>query len=109
MIGDSTKAELFINDQYLRKYKPKSILCYPVLRQDNLIGIIYLENNLTIDAFTKQRLEVLNILSTQIAISIENSEFYANLEAKVDERTANLNQALQQVKLLKEKQDGDYF
>lgn len=109
VIGDSTKAELFINDQYLRKYKPKSILCYPVLRQDNLIGIIYLENNLTIDAFTKQRLEVLNILSTQIAISFENSEFYANLEAKVDERTANLNQALQQVKLLKEKQDGDYF
>ena len=54
-------------------------------------------------------MEVLNILSTQIAISIENSEFYANLEAKVEERTANLNQALQQVKSLKEKQDGDYF
>ncbi|MBP9886782.1 MAG: AAA family ATPase [Leptospiraceae bacterium] len=109
VIGDANKEELFINDQYLRNKKPKSILCYPVMRQDNLIGLIYLENNYTTDAFTKERLEVLNILSTQIAISVENSELYANLEAKVEERTANLNLALQQVKVLKEKQDGDYF
>lgn len=109
VIGDASKEELFINDPYLRKWNPKSILCYPVLRHDRLIGIIYLENNFTVDAFTKERLEVLGILSTQIAISMENSELYSNLEAKVGERTANLNQALKEVQVLKEKQDADYF
>ena len=31
-----------------------------------LIGIIYLENNFTVDAFTKERLEVLGILFTKL-------------------------------------------
>jgi|JI10StandDraft_1071094.scaffolds.fasta_scaffold15603_2 histidine kinase len=109
VLRDASKEDLFINDPYLRKWNPKSILCYPVLRHDSLIGIIYLENNYTVDAFTRERLEVLSILSTQIAISIENSELYANLEAKVEERTANLNHALKEVQVLKEKQDADYF
>ncbi|HMW04326.1 MAG TPA: AAA family ATPase [Leptospiraceae bacterium] len=109
VISDARKEDLFINDPYLRKKNPKSILCYPVLRHERLIGLIYLENNYTINAFTKERLEVLAILSSQLAISIENSELYSNLEAKVTERTANLNQALHEVQLLKEKQDADYF
>jgi signal transduction histidine kinase len=54
------------------------------------MGILYLENNLTTGAFTLERLEVLNLLSSQIAISIENYFLYNHLEQKVADRTSEL-------------------
>jgi GAF domain-containing protein len=60
------------------------------VNQGKLIGILYLENNLTEGAFTPKRLEVLKVLSSQIAISIENALLYRTLEQKVEERTAQL-------------------
>ena len=80
----------FTADAYIVKNKPQSVLCVPILHQGKLIGIIYLENNLTPGAFTADRLEVINILSAQAAISIENARFYEKLETKVDEHTTQL-------------------
>ncbi len=83
-----------IHDSYIVEYQPKSVLCLPIQHQGKTLGILYLENNLTTNAFTPDRLAVLNILSSQAAISIENAQLYANLEAKVAERTQELSQAL---------------
>ncbi|MCB0166190.1 MAG: SpoIIE family protein phosphatase, partial [Anaerolineae bacterium] len=60
--------------------RPKSILCTPLVHQGELSGILYLENNLTTAAFTPERIEVLQFLSTQIAISIENAVLYDDLK-----------------------------
>ncbi len=109
LLNDATKKGIFINDNYVKEKHPQSILCYPVINQGNLVGVVYLENNLTTDAFTPDRVEILKILSSQIAVSVENSLLYANLEEKVEERTRDLNQALVEVRGLKEQQDGDYF
>ena len=57
-------------------------------------GVLYLENNLTTNAFTADRVELLNVLSSQAAISIENSRLYQTLEHKVEERTKELSQTL---------------
>jgi predicted ATPase/signal transduction histidine kinase/CheY-like chemotaxis protein/tRNA A-37 threonylcarbamoyl transferase component Bud32 len=83
----------YSDDPYVRKHRPKSVVCFPIIKQDALVGIIYLENNLVEGAFTPARLEVLNILSAQIAISIENAELYEDLEEKVKQRTADLQEA----------------
>ncbi|MEG4322370.1 MULTISPECIES: AAA family ATPase [unclassified Microcoleus] len=83
-----------INDSYIIECLPKSVLCLPIQHQGKIIAILYLENNLTTNAFTPDRLAVLKILSSQAAISIENAQLYANLEAKVEERTQELSQAL---------------
>ena len=64
---------LFINDEYISSNKIKSVLCLPILNQGKLIGILYLENNLAENNFTSERLEVLKLISTQVAISIENA------------------------------------
>ncbi|TGN21047.1 protein kinase domain-containing protein [Leptospira idonii] len=109
ILNDAVNEGMFVNDFYIKNKRPKSILCYPILNQGNLVGAVYLENNLTTDAFTPDRIEVLKILSSQIAVSVENSILYANLEEKVNERTKDLNQALTEVSGLKEQQDGDYF
>ena len=86
VLEDAAKDGKF-QDSYIKTNKPKSILCIPLLNQGKLIGIVYLENNLTAGAFTKDRIEVLNILSSQAAISIENARLYSNLENLTKEKT----------------------
>ena len=62
----------------------------PILHQGKFIGILYLENNLTTGAFTQERINLMSLLSGQIATSIENAMLYNSLERKVEERTAEL-------------------
>lgn len=90
VLHDTEKPEKFSKDPYILKYRPKSILCLPLIYQGNLVSILYLENRLTTNVFTPTRLELLHSLSAQIAISIENARLYANLEEKVKERTKDL-------------------
>ena len=86
VIEDVTK-EGKLKDSYIRKNKPKSVLCIPLLSKGKIVGIVYLENNLTSGAFTKDRIEVIKILSSQAAISIENASLYSNLESITKEKT----------------------
>jgi predicted ATPase/signal transduction histidine kinase len=92
-----------LNDPYLIQQQPKSVLCTPIQNQGKLIAILYLENNLTPDAFTPNRLEVLNVLSSQAAISIENAKLYETLEIKVEERTQELREKNKELQTTLEK------
>lgn len=99
VLNNAAKEGIFVKDSYIIKTQVKSILCTPVINQNKLIGIIYLENNLTVGAFTPARLEIVKILSTQIVISLENALLYKNLEEysrtlkeKVKERTFELSE-----------------
>jgi signal transduction histidine kinase/CheY-like chemotaxis protein len=94
VLSDATQEERFSQDPYIVKQAPKSILGMPLVNQGKLTGILYLENRLTEGAFTPQRLQILNMLSSQLAISIENSLLYNNLEQKVAERTQALQQEI---------------
>ncbi|MCA1995179.1 MAG: GAF domain-containing protein, partial [Coleofasciculus sp. S288] len=84
VLNDATREDKFKLDPYICRNQPKSILCVPLINQDKLISIVYLENNLTTGAFTPARLEILKLLSAQAAISIENAKLY--LEVKESER-----------------------
>ncbi|HEY9674519.1 MAG TPA: AAA family ATPase [Waterburya sp.] len=97
VLNDATNEGNFTNDPYIQEHQPKSILCVPLINQGKLTSIIYLENNLTTGAFTPDRLEIIKVLSSSAAISIENARLYANLaeynrtlETKVEERTVEL-------------------
>ena len=87
VLKNASQEGKFTNDPKIIKRRAKSLLCAPLLNQGKLTGIIYLENELVEGAFTKDRLTVLNLLSAQSAISIENASLYNNLEKKVIERT----------------------
>ncbi|HEY9651825.1 MAG TPA: adenylate/guanylate cyclase domain-containing protein, partial [Coleofasciculaceae cyanobacterium] len=84
VLNDATHEDKFKLDPYIIYNQPKSILCVPLINQGKLISIVYLENNLTIGAFTPDRVEVLKLLSFQAAISIENAQLYT--EVKESER-----------------------
>ncbi|MFN6481721.1 MULTISPECIES: ATP-binding sensor histidine kinase [unclassified Nostoc] len=76
VLVDATADPTLTNDPYIVRQQPKSILCSPILHQGQLKGILYLENNLAMGAFTSDRVELLNLICTQAAISLENARLY---------------------------------
>lgn len=81
VLDDATAQTEFTADPYLLSHQPRSVLCTPILNQGKFIGLLYLENPLTVAAFTRDRLEVIHLLCTQAAISLENARLYRNLQA----------------------------
>lgn len=81
VLDDAANEGAFRQDYYINSQQPKSVLCAPLLNQGQLIGLLYLENNLTTAAFTQDRLEMLKLLSSQAAISLENAQLYNNISA----------------------------
>ena len=79
-MDNASREERFVEDDYIQRERPKSILCAPITHKSALSGIIYLENNLVEGAFTPRRLEVIKHLSSQIAISLENARLHENLK-----------------------------
>jgi histidine kinase len=100
VLNDAILESRFSQDPYISQHQPKSVLCTPLLHQGKLSGILYIENNLTTNAFTTERLEILQLLSTQAAIALENARLYNQLEIRVQERTLELTQANQQLEEL---------
>jgi len=80
VVLDDAQQGKFRNDVYVRNRQPKSVLCAPVAHQGKLIGAVYLENNQVTGAFTPDRLEALNILMSQVSVSIENATLYSRQE-----------------------------
>ncbi len=69
----------FAADTYFAQRQPKSVLCLPILRQSALVGLLYLENSLATHAFTPERVQVLELLASQAAISLDNARLYADV------------------------------
>ncbi len=80
VLNDALHVGMFTRDTYLIEKRPKSVLVIPLLHQSQLVGILYLENHLLTESFTVDCVEVLRLLSSQIAISIDNAVLYSNLE-----------------------------
>jgi predicted ATPase/signal transduction histidine kinase/tRNA A-37 threonylcarbamoyl transferase component Bud32 len=97
VLNDATHSELFANDSTILQQQSKSVLCFQILYKNQMVGLFYFENNLTKGAFTSDRLAVLKMLSTQIAISLENAQTMATLDAKVVERTCQLNTKVEEL------------
>ena len=92
ILDDAVKDERFSKDSYLNQIRIASLLCLPIIHQQELIGIIYLENRLTKGSFNTDRTDLLSLLSGQIAITVHNAMLYDTLEQKVIERTKEIEQ-----------------
>ena len=71
----------FIHEPYIQHHQTQSVFCLPLLNQNKLVGVLYLENQLAAGVFTSERAQVLNLLSTQAAIAIKNAKLYSELRA----------------------------
>ncbi|PTL78248.1 ATP-binding sensor histidine kinase [Vitiosangium sp. GDMCC 1.1324] len=87
VLADTSRQGAFVSDPYVARHAVKSTLTVPIQRPSRTVGVLYLENNLATRAFTPERVRVLRLLSSQIAISLENSLLFERLRIEVDERT----------------------
>jgi predicted ATPase/GAF domain-containing protein/tRNA A-37 threonylcarbamoyl transferase component Bud32 len=95
--GDASRERRFLHDPYIAARQPKSVLCMALTRQNRLIGILYLENNRAIDAFTTYRVELLRLLTSQAGVAIENALLYTRVHEMTDELRVNNEQLEVQV------------
>jgi predicted ATPase/signal transduction histidine kinase/tRNA A-37 threonylcarbamoyl transferase component Bud32 len=73
LLENAAEGHRFTADGYIARVRPRSVLCMPILRQSKVVGVLYVENELVTGAFTHDRLAVLELLSSQAAISLENA------------------------------------
>ena len=93
VLAEPAQGGRFRQDPYILERRPRSVLCAPIQHKGKLTGLIYLENNQIAGAFTAERLEALNVLMLQIAVSIENAMLYAQREqqaSKIEQANAAL-------------------
>lgn len=95
VLDNAAETGMFVDDPYVASRLTSSVLCLPIVGKGKTVGVLYLENSLCTGAFTPERAEILRLLSSQMAISIENARLYADLEKSRD-RLSRWNQMLEQ-------------
>ncbi|MBW8898171.1 MAG: response regulator, partial [Massilia sp.] len=86
LLGDATRPHPFAADPYFATRQTKSLLCLPILRHASLVGLMLLEHRTVPNAFTAERLQVLDVLAAPAAISLENALLYDALREENAER-----------------------
>ncbi|MGD1805533.1 trifunctional serine/threonine-protein kinase/ATP-binding protein/sensor histidine kinase [Dapis sp. BLCC M126] len=88
---ENLKTDLPVMDEYLSQQRPQSLLCLPLLNQRQLVGILYLQNQLTSGVFTSDRLLIIKFLCTQAAISLEKARLYKQSQAYAQQLEVSLS------------------
>jgi predicted ATPase/serine phosphatase RsbU (regulator of sigma subunit) len=108
VLADAAAEPRFARDPYIARQRPKSLLCLAMLHQGRLVGVLYLENNAATNAFSVERVELLQFVAAQAAVAVENATLYGelraattelrrtndNLETQVAQRTEELRRTL---------------
>ena len=79
VLADAAVEGPFVEDPYIRRERPRSIVCTPLMNQARLTGVLYLENNLATGVFTADRAHVLQMIAAQAAIAVENARLFAEI------------------------------
>jgi PAS domain S-box-containing protein len=84
ILGDAVMPNLFSEDPYLSRRQPRSVLCLPLIRQGTPGGLLYLENTKAPHLFTPERAQLLELLASQAAISLQTAALYTDLQLQVE-------------------------
>ena len=83
ILDDAALASKYASDPYIARVRPRSLLCLPILRQGEVVGLLYLENDLAAGAFTDARLGALELLASQAALAIDNARLYRDAQEAI--------------------------
>lgn len=110
VINEAINNQLFHFDTYILKNNIKSLACYPIIIDNEIIGVIYLENKSYSKAFSTESEGALDIIIAQGSISIKNAKEYDeiskrknNLENLVQKKSEEIQEI--EKKLVKEIED----
>jgi len=100
LVEDATRDDRLARDPYVAALDRCSLLVVPILSQGVPRAMVLLENRLSRNMFTAERLDAVVLIAGQLAVSLDNAMLYASLEGKVAERTEELEAANQQLQKL---------
>jgi two-component system NtrC family sensor kinase len=82
----------------------RSVMCVPLVREERLIGLVYISSSTTNKTFTRHDLDLMAAIAAQVALALLNAEAFATikelnagLEAKVKARTLELERAYEEL------------
>ncbi|MFM0075929.1 AAA family ATPase [Paraburkholderia sediminicola] len=79
LADDPHDSPVYAQDVYIRRKRPRSVLCVPLMRYSTLVGVLYLENNLAAKVFTAAKSAVLEVIASQAAFALENARLYEDI------------------------------
>ena len=77
-------------DAYLSDSQISAVMCFPLEREETLVGLVYVENSVTAGAFSPAQIGVATFLAAQASLAITNALLVEQLEEKVAARTQEL-------------------
>ncbi|WP_087751672.1 trifunctional serine/threonine-protein kinase/ATP-binding protein/sensor histidine kinase [Paraburkholderia caledonica] len=83
---DPHDSPVYAQDVYIRRKRPRSVLCVPLMRYSTLVGVLYLENDLAAKVFTAAKAAVLEVIASQAAFALENARLYDDLVEQNEQR-----------------------
>ncbi|MCP4398788.1 MAG: response regulator, partial [bacterium] len=108
VLDDASSDARFQADRYMMETRPKSVLCTPIVKQTQSLGIIYLENNLTTGAFNLDRLQVVSLLASQAGISLENARLFEEKQRYAEELVEEVAERKQALEKLQQRERQYY-
>ncbi len=86
VLGNAEKNGPFTHDPYISKNHVRSVLAIRISHYSKNRGVLYFENNLAVQVFSPESVEIMKLLSVQIAVSIENSLLYSEAQKSIQVR-----------------------
>ncbi|MFZ2404995.1 MAG: AAA family ATPase, partial [Methylobacter sp.] len=99
LLHDAMSEGEFQNTPEVQALKLRSVLCLPVIKQNELIGLLYLENRLSPGVFTAEKTDMTELLTAQAAISLENARLLEQTRLAYTKLQENQEHMLQMEKL----------
>ncbi|WP_336517156.1 adenylate/guanylate cyclase domain-containing protein [Pollutibacter soli] len=87
IVNDPALSSDYSRTSYFETHQPKSLMAYPIIKQGEIFGVLYLENFQHQHVFDEQKINILSVISAQVAVSLESALLYQQLESRVLERT----------------------
>ncbi|PPK74223.1 putative ATPase [Methylobacter tundripaludum] len=99
LLHDAMAEGEFQNTPEVQALKLRSLLCLPIIKQNELIGLLYLENRLSAGVFTAEKTDMTELLTAQAAISLENARLLEQTRLAYTKLQENQEHMLQMEKL----------
>lgn len=99
LLNDAMAEGEFQNSPEVLNLGLRSVLCLPIIKQTELIGLLYLENRLSAGVFTAEKTDMTELLTAQAAISLENARLLEETRRAYRQLQDNQEHMLQMEKL----------
>ncbi len=88
VVADAVRDDRFARDPYFTDAGCCSLLAVPILSRSTLRAALLLENRRLAGAFMTGRLDAVNLIAGQLAVSLDNAQLYAGFRKVAGEQAA---------------------